>query len=87
MVFNDDLMPIEEAIKKITLYPAIKFNLTGRGFIKEGNFADLTIFTARRSEVEIKSVVVNGTTVIKDGVFTKHTGGRVLRHAKNGESK
>ena len=37
-------MPLEQAIRKITSLPAQREHLVGRGLIKEGFFADITIF-------------------------------------------
>jgi len=88
MVLSENIMPLEEAIKKITLFPAAKFDLAGRGLIKEGNFADLTIFAPQPApagggnvEIEIRSVIVGGAVALKDGAFTARAGGRALRHA------
>ncbi len=88
MTVPEKIMPLEEAIKKITLEPARKFDLIGRGVIKEGNFADLTLFSlgeqaenvAGRKNAEIKAVVVNGGVVLKDGGTTGRLSGRALRH-------
>ncbi|MBI4085929.1 MAG: amidohydrolase family protein [Candidatus Liptonbacteria bacterium] len=46
LVEQSNLMPLEEAIRKITLEPAKKFGLKNRGEIKEGNFADLVGFSS-----------------------------------------
>lgn len=47
---KENLMPLEEAIRKITLEPAKKFGLRNRGEIREGNFADLVGFSARLAD-------------------------------------
>jgi N-acyl-D-amino-acid deacylase len=70
-------MPIETAIRKITSDPARKFGLTGRGEIKEGNYADLTCFT---NAAEIRFTVVNGKVAMKDGEFQGRFPGKTLRH-------
>ncbi|MEK7547203.1 MAG: amidohydrolase family protein [Patescibacteria group bacterium] len=75
MAENENLMPLEDAIKKITLVPAKKFGLHGRGELKEGNFADLAIFKNN----EIKFVIVNGKTAVKEGIFQGTRAGKVLR--------
>jgi len=87
MAASENIMPLEEVIKKITIYPAMKFNLAGRGAIKEGSFADLAIFTSsesadgKKNNIEIKYTVVNGALTFKDGVFAGgRTGGRALKH-------
>jgi N-acyl-D-amino-acid deacylase len=76
LVFDRHIMPLEAAIRKITLEPARMFGLAGRGEIKEGNIADLTCF----HNDEILYTVVNGRVVIKNGVFQNTFPGRALRH-------
>lgn len=76
MVESEKISTLEEAIKKITLEPAKKFNLARRGLIKEGYFADLTLF----KDGEIKSVVVNGVVAFEDGGPTSKLAGHALRH-------
>lgn len=44
---QSNLMLLEEAIRKITLEPAKKFNLKNRGEVKEGNFADIVGFSVK----------------------------------------
>ncbi len=75
MVQNDNLMSIDEAIKKITFEPARKFNLINRGLIKEGYFADLVVFKGD----QVNFVVVNGRLAVKNGEFTGVLNGRFLR--------
>ncbi|MBI4085116.1 MAG: amidohydrolase family protein [Candidatus Liptonbacteria bacterium] len=74
LVEKENLMPIEDAIRKITSIPAKKFGLKERGELKEGNFADLTVF----KNGEIKHVAVNGKLSIKNGVLASVSGGKVL---------
>lgn len=76
-VEEEKIMTFEEAVKKITIEPAKKFNLEKRGSVKEGYFADLVGF----KNGEVKFVVVNGEVAIKDGVFQNRFGGRILRHS------
>ncbi len=71
------LMPLEEAIKKITLQPARELDLAGRGVIKEGNFADLACF----KNGEVKFTVVNGKVVMREGEFLNKFPGKALRHS------
>ncbi len=88
LIQRESLMPLEEAIKKITLEPAKKFNLRGRGEIREGNFADLVVFRNNKANphtknfgVEIKFVVVNGRVAVKDGVPQNIFNGKILKRA------
>jgi N-acyl-D-amino-acid deacylase len=76
LVERDNIMPITDAIRKITLEPARKFGLIGRGEIKEGNFADLACFKGG----EVKFTIVNGKVAMKDGQFQGVFSGKALRH-------
>jgi N-acyl-D-amino-acid deacylase len=76
LVEKDGIMPLDEAIRKITLAPARKFGLAGRGEIKEGNFADLTCF----KDGVIKFTVVNGQVAVKNDEFQNVFAGRAFRH-------
>jgi N-acyl-D-amino-acid deacylase len=79
------VLTLEEAIRKMTSWPATRMRLAGRGLIKEGCWADVVIFDydriQDRSTYEqpllfpdgIDYVVVNGQVVIDHG---KHTGAR-----------
>ncbi len=85
------LMPLEEAIHRMTAMPAKKFHLGDRGVIREGAFADLVIFDAkeildtatyadpRRYPTGISHVFVNGTAVVRDGTHIGTRPGRALR--------
>jgi N-acyl-D-amino-acid deacylase len=75
LVGDKKLLPLGDAIHKITSGPAKKFGLVGRGEIKEGNFADLVCFRGD----EIKFVVVNGKIVENNGSFADLFPGKVLR--------
>ncbi len=73
---REGMLPLETAIRKLTSEPARKFGLTGRGEIKEGNYADLVCF----KNAEIKFTIVNGKVVVKDGEFRNVFPGKTLRH-------
>jgi N-acyl-D-amino-acid deacylase len=81
----------EEAIHKMTGKPAAKFRLEGRGFLREGNKADIVVFhpetVADAATIEnpyqyakgMRSVLVNGVSVIEDGVYNGKRPGRIHR--------
>jgi N-acyl-D-aspartate/D-glutamate deacylase len=71
------LLPIEDAIRKITKDPAREFGLALRGEIGEGNFADLVCF----KNGEFKFTIVNGRVAVKNGEFQNIFSGKALRHA------
>ncbi|HLI78723.1 MAG TPA: D-aminoacylase [Candidatus Binataceae bacterium] len=85
------LMPLEEAIHRMTAMPAKKFHLTDRGVIREDAFADLVVFDAkeildtatyadpRRYPTGISHVFVNGATVVRDGAHIGARPGRAIR--------
>ncbi len=70
------LLPLQDAIRKITREPARTFNLALRGEIGEGNFADLACF----KNGEFKFTVVNGKVAVKEGEFQNIYAGKALRH-------
>jgi N-acyl-D-aspartate/D-glutamate deacylase len=85
------LLPLEQAVRKITSLPAQREHLVGRGLIKEGFFADITIFDpssindkATYTEPAqlpegIKYVLVNGQVAFENGKATETMGGRALK--------
>jgi N-acyl-D-amino-acid deacylase len=84
------LFPLETAVYKMTGLTAKNFGLPDRGVLREGAYADLTLFDA--DEVGdaasydtptalsrgIEAVIVNGTVVWRDGRSTGAHPGRVL---------
>ncbi len=90
---QSNLMPFEEAIRKITLKPAKKFGLKNRGEIKEGNFADIVGFSppsqgygqagaSDGKDIDIKFVIVNGRIALQDGTLRNTSSGKVLRNSQ-----
>ena len=69
------IMTIEKAVHKITGLPAVKLGLKDRGFVKEGNFADLVVFKSG----EIRDVILNGKIGVKDGHFQNVLSGKILK--------
>ncbi|MBI3114358.1 MAG: hypothetical protein HYZ07_00170, partial [Candidatus Harrisonbacteria bacterium] len=62
MVQGQRLMPLEDAVRKLTKIPAALFGIPNRGEVKEGNYADLVGFSFREGEpaaVEIRFVTIN----------------------------
>ncbi|MDH4094711.1 MAG: D-aminoacylase [Betaproteobacteria bacterium] len=84
------LFPLETAVYKMTGLAAQIFGLAGRGVLKEGNAADITIFDAGTVDEAasfaqpiqpargIDAVVVNGEVVWRDGKATGARPGQVL---------
>ena len=84
---------LEEAVRKMTSFPAERFRIGDRGYLRPGYGADIVIFDeetiADRSTwtepflepVGIDRVIVNGRTVILDGAPTGETPGQIVRRA------
>jgi N-acyl-D-amino-acid deacylase len=89
------LFSLETAVHKMTGLTAVNFGLADRGVIKEGAFADLTLFDEETvDEVAtyenpialakgIHTVIVNGDIVWNDGKATGARPGRVLSRPLN----
>ena len=85
------LFPLETAVHKMTGLTARNFGLRDRGVLREGAFADITVFDADgigeaatfarpiQPAKGIDSVIVNGAAVWRDGAPTGRRPGKVLR--------
>lgn len=85
------LLTLSEAIFKMTGLTARTFRIKGRGAIREGCFADITIFDPKkvndRAEYNkpflkpkgIQHVFVNGTPVLLEGKITGSLPGRIIK--------
>jgi N-acyl-D-amino-acid deacylase len=90
-VREEKVIPLAEAVRRLSGLPATNLGLEGRGFLKKGMFADVVVFdpatVADRATFEkphqyalgVKHVLVNGGQVLKDGEHTGATPGRVVR--------
>jgi len=76
LVQNENLISLDDAIRKITIIPGQLFNIKKRGEIREGNFADLTLFRGK----EILYTVVNGVIAFQNGALTGACSGMPLKH-------
>ena len=90
-VRQDKALTLEEAVYKMTKKPAETFHMTGRGQIKEGYEADITIFDPEtiidkgtftdpcQYPEGIEYVLVNGKIIVDKGKYTGNRNGKVLR--------
>jgi dihydroorotase/N-acyl-D-amino-acid deacylase len=90
-VRDEKLIPLEFAIHKMTGLPAANVGLKNRGLLREGYFADITIFDPKtvidratfaepnQYPVGINFVIVNGRVEVDNGQRTPALAGRVLR--------
>ena len=86
-----NIISLEEAIRKMTSLPAKILSIDRRGLIKEGYYADITIFDknviADKSTFEdphqyavgVNSVIVNGIIVVENGMHNGNRPWKVLR--------
>jgi N-acyl-D-amino-acid deacylase len=90
-VREENLLTLEDAIRRMTSYPAQRLGLKDRGLLREGYWADITVFDADRiidkatyenprlySE-GVEFVFVNGTIALEKGSFTGSKSGIPIR--------
>ncbi len=90
-VREEKVIPLEEAIRRLTSLPAANLKLRRRGTLTPGYFADIVAFRAdsimdhatydkpHQYATGVVDVFVNGVQVVKDGQHTGATPGRVVR--------
>jgi len=88
---DEGIIPLEEAIRRMTSLPAANIQIRERGRLKEGYFADVVVFDAatvtdhatfpdpHQYATGVEQVFVNGVRVIQDGVHNGAMPGRVVR--------
>ena len=91
-VLDKKLVPLEEMIRRMTLWPAQRIGLQDRGVLASGMAADIVAFDpekirdlatyedSHRYPEGIECVIVNGAVTIDHGEHTKERAGQVLRH-------
>jgi N-acyl-D-amino-acid deacylase len=94
IVREERKLSLQDAIRKMTSYPAFRVGIPDRGLIKDGFKADLVVFdadeirahaTAQRPKelsTGVEYVIVNGTVVIDQGRHTGELPGRALKRGK-----
>lgn len=92
-VREEGIISLEDAIWKMSGFPAKKFSLKDRGTIRPGAFADVVIFDPqkvidratfedpRNGPEGMPHVIVNGEFVVRDNKHTHTRSGRALRRA------
>jgi N-acyl-D-amino-acid deacylase len=90
-VRDERVVPLEEAVRRLTSLPAHNLRLRRRGLLEPGYFADVVVFdpdriqdhatydNPHRYSTGVVHVVVNGTLVLRDGEHTGALPGRVVR--------
>lgn len=90
-VRDEGIVPLQEAIRRLTSFPASRLRLTDRGQLAPGYHADVVIFDPQtiqdhatfedphRYSTGVRDVLVNGAPVLRDGEHTGAFPGRVVR--------
>lgn len=90
-VRDEQLIPMEEAIYKLSGLPASNLKIKERGFLKENYFADIVVFDPKsirdfatfenpmQYATGVEQVWVNGTHVLENGTHTGAFGGRFVK--------
>jgi N-acyl-D-aspartate/D-glutamate deacylase len=85
------VLRLEEAVRKMTSFPAQRFGILDRGILRPGMWADVTIFDPEtvidkatyqdphQYPEGIEYVIVNGEVAVDRGEYTGALAGRVLR--------
>ncbi len=91
-VYEKHVVSLENAIKKMTSWPAERLRFGDRGVLAKGMAADVVVFdpaTVRDTATfekshsypeGVKHVIVNGAITVSDGEHTMERAGLVLRH-------
>jgi N-acyl-D-amino-acid deacylase len=90
-VRDEQVIPLEEAVRRLTTLPATNMKIEKRGALKEGYYADVVVFDPEKVQdhstfedphqlsTGMSHVFVNGVQVLRDGEHTGATPGRVVR--------
>jgi N-acyl-D-amino-acid deacylase len=88
---DEQLLPLPEAVRRMTALPADTLGLHRRGRIAVGHFADIAVFDPgaiadhatydrpHRYATGVAHVLVNGVPQVRDGTCCGHAAGRALR--------
>ena len=88
---DEGIIPLKEAIRRMTHLPAANIQIRDRGQLTEGYFADIVVFDPatvsdhatfpepHQYATGVEQVFVNGVQVIQDSEHTGATPGRVVR--------
>jgi N-acyl-D-amino-acid deacylase len=90
-VREEQLIPLGEAVRRLTSMPAEQLKLVDRGRLQPGHFADVVVFDPATVQdhatyaepmqlaTGVRHVFVNGVAVLRDGEHTGALPGRVVR--------
>lgn len=90
-VRDEEVITMEEAVRRLTSLPAANMKIDRRGALKQGYYADIVVFDPANIQdhstfedphqlsTGMSHVFVNGVQVLRDGEHTGATPGRVVR--------
>ncbi len=90
-VRDESVLPLEEAVRKMTSAVARRLSIQDRGLLQEGLYADIAVFDPKtvldratyeqphQLSVGVRYVFVNGVAVVRDGKHTDALAGRIVR--------
>jgi N-acyl-D-amino-acid deacylase len=94
-VRDERLIPLEEAVRRLTSLPATNLGIAERGLLRPGYLADVVVFdpatiaahatydNPRQYATGVQHVLVNGTQILRNGEHTGAKPGRVVVRRKN----
>ncbi len=97
-VRDEGLIPLEEAVRRLSAFPADNLKLDRRGRLQPGHYADVVVFdpaTIRdhatfdrphQYATGVRDVLVNGVAVLREGEHTGATPGRVVDGPSRGRN-
>ena len=92
-VRDEKLIPLEQAVYRLTALPATNLGIEDRGALKPGYYADVVVFdpatigdratfeAPHQYSVGVRDVFVNGVAVLRNGEHSGATPGRAVRGA------
>ncbi len=90
-VRDDKVLPLQEAIRRLSSFPAATLSLSDRGRLRKGYFADVVVFdpatvqdhatyeAPHQLSTGVENVWINGMLALKNGEATRAASGRIVR--------
>jgi len=92
-VRDEKVLPLADAIRRMSGLPAATLGLSGRGVLRAGGYADIVVFDPatvadlatfadpHQLSAGVSAVLVNGQVTLSSGAFTGELAGRALAGA------
>jgi N-acyl-D-amino-acid deacylase len=90
-VRDEKVITVEEAVRRLSAFPAETLSLTDRGRLRKGYFADVVVFDPKTIQdhatydaphqlsTGVENVWINGLRALRDGEATRSASGRFVR--------